>query len=148
MINLITRSKKICRLGRSLKMCGTIHCTTTWTMGKGFHIYGNCPKMTLDLLTTKLLNLRLLCIVYDLKNFTMWKWQILSMNVKMLQKTRKQNKHYTPSFKKCCPQIWVCLFRYITLKPNDFMEHFLAQWSSGNASDCIFRRPCMRFFKN
>ena len=25
MINLITRSKKICRLGRSLKNCGTIH---------------------------------------------------------------------------------------------------------------------------
>ena len=24
-INLITRSKKICRLGRSLKICGTIH---------------------------------------------------------------------------------------------------------------------------
>ena len=26
MINLVTRSKKICRLGRSLKICGTIHC--------------------------------------------------------------------------------------------------------------------------
>ena len=26
MINLITRSKKICRFGRSLKSCGTIHC--------------------------------------------------------------------------------------------------------------------------
>ena len=25
-INLITRSKKICRMGRSLKNCGTIHC--------------------------------------------------------------------------------------------------------------------------
>ena len=33
MINLITRSKKICRLGRSLKICGTINCYSSYTTG-------------------------------------------------------------------------------------------------------------------
>ena len=41
MINLITRSKKICRMGRSLKICGTIH----WMKWKDF-----CDDVPLHLL--------------------------------------------------------------------------------------------------
>jgi len=41
-INLITRSKKICCMGRSLKNCGTIHCWTSWLVACKYL----CPLQT------------------------------------------------------------------------------------------------------